>query len=85
MAVTREQVLEALKRVKGPDLESNLVDLGLVSEPVIDGGRVTVSVTVDAARGNELDPMRQAAESVLTQLPDVEKALVVLTAERAGV
>ena len=84
MAVTREQILAALKRVKGPNLESNIVDLGLISEPVIEGGRVVVTITVDPGRGQELDPMRQAAESVIAQLPDVTQALVVLSAERAG-
>ena len=44
MAVTEAQVLEALKRVKGPDLESNLVDLGLLSDILIKDGRVYFSV-----------------------------------------
>ncbi len=82
MAVTREAVMTALERVKGPDLDSNLVALGLVSEPVISGGRVTVTVSVDPARAEELEPMRQACEAVLKQLPEVETATVVLTAER---
>ena len=29
MAVDKNKVLDALRRVKGPDLTSNLVDLGL--------------------------------------------------------
>ena len=31
MAVTEDQVCEALRRVKGADLESNIIVLGLVS------------------------------------------------------
>ena len=31
MPVEKSEVLAALRRVKGPDLESNIVDLGLVS------------------------------------------------------
>ncbi|MEM7775286.1 MAG: P-loop NTPase [Pseudomonadota bacterium] len=83
MAVSQEQVLEALRRVKGPDLESNVVDLGLVSEPAISSGKVSLSVSVDPARAQELEPMRQACESVLLQLDGVDAAMVVLTAERA--
>ena len=48
MAVTQNQVLEALKRVKGPDLSGNIVDLGLVSEVLIKDGKAYFSITVPA-------------------------------------
>ncbi len=32
MSVTKDQIVEQLRRIKGPDLEGNIVDLGLVSE-----------------------------------------------------
>ena len=32
MSVSREHILERLRRVKGPDLESNIVELDLVSQ-----------------------------------------------------
>ncbi len=37
--ITRERVLEELRHVKGPDLKDNIVDLGLVSEIVIQAGQ----------------------------------------------
>ena len=41
MTVTKDQVLDKLRRVKGPDLDGNIVDLGLVSEILIkDGARL---------------------------------------------
>ena len=82
--LTRERVLEQLSRVKGPDLESNIVDLGLVSEVVIANGGVTFALTVDPARAQELEPMREAAEKAVQQLDGVERVMVALTAEKAG-
>ena len=46
--LTPDAVLQALKRVRGPDLEGNIVDLGLVGTPFVRDGRVTVSITVPA-------------------------------------
>ncbi len=86
MAVTKEQVQAALTRIKGPDMTSNIVDLGLVSEILIKEQRVYFSITVPAARAEELEPLRQAAEKVVRDIPGVGGVTAVLTAEasRAG-
>ena len=85
MTVTAEQVLAQLKRVKGPDLESNIVDLGLVSEVVIRAGRASFAITVPASRAAELEPLREAAEKVVRDMPGIEGAIAVLTAENLRV
>ena len=54
-APTKEQVTEKLKKVKGPDLESNIVDLGMVSEIFIADGKVMFSLSVPAEKANDLD------------------------------
>ena len=77
---TKAAVLEALRRVKGPDRDSNIVDLGLLSEIGIDGGQVIFSITVPAQRASELEPLRQAAERVVKELPGVTGTAIVLTA-----
>jgi ATP-binding protein involved in chromosome partitioning len=46
MAVTREQVLEALKSVDDPELHRNIVELDMVKDIKIDGGHVTVTVNL---------------------------------------
>ncbi|MEJ8574406.1 iron-sulfur cluster carrier protein ApbC [Microbaculum marinum] len=84
MPVTKEAVLDALKRVKGPDLSNDIVSLGLISEVVIHGGRVFFAISVDPARARELEPMREAAEKVVAELDGVEKAMVTLTSEKSG-
>ncbi len=78
--VTREAVLEALKRVKGPDRQGNVVELGLVSDIAIDAGQVFFSITVPPERARELEPLRQAAQQVVAALPGVAGAAAVLTA-----
>lgn len=84
MSVTEAQVLEALKRVKGPDLDGNIVDLGLVSEVLIKDARVYFSITIDPKRAEELEPLRQAAAKVVSDLDGVSGATAVLTAEAAA-
>lgn len=81
MDVTSQQVLAQLKRVKGPDLDGNIVDLGLVSEVVIKAGRAYFSITVPADRAEELEPLRQAAEKVVADMPGISGVTAVLTAE----
>jgi len=84
MAITQDQVLEALKRIKGPDLSGNIVDLGLVSEVLIRDGKAYFSVTVPARRAEELEPLRQAAEKVVRDIPGIAGVTAVLTAEAEG-
>jgi ATP-binding protein involved in chromosome partitioning len=84
MAVTKDAVLDELKRVKGPDRGDDIVALGLVSEIVVQSGRVYFAISVDPARAQELEPMRQAAEKVVLQIPGVEKVMVTLTSEKRG-
>jgi ATP-binding protein involved in chromosome partitioning len=80
--LTKEMVLERLSRVKGPDLEGDIVSLNLVSDVLIDDGKVIFSINVPPERARELQPLREAAEKVLSGLEGVSKVTVVLTAEK---
>lgn len=82
--VTKTDVLEQLKTVTGPDFNSNIVELGLVSDIFIADNKVFFSITVPAARAQELEPLRAAAERVVKAMPDVAGAVVALTAEKKG-
>jgi len=83
-SVTREQVQERLRAVTGPDFESDVVSLGLVSDIFIADGKVFFSITVPAERADALEPMRLAAEKAVKEIPGVTGALVTLTAEKKG-
>lgn len=80
--VSKEQVLERLRNVRGPDMDGNIVDLGLVSDVFISDGKAYFSITVPAERARELDPMRAAAERVVKEIPGIKAAMVALTADK---
>ena len=80
--LSRDLVVEALKGIRGPDLDGNIVDLGMVSDVFISDGKVYFSINVPAERAQELEPLRQAAERTVKALPGVKGAVVSLTAER---
>ena len=84
MSVTLEAVIEKLKTIKGPDFEADIVSLGLVSEIFIADSKVFFSITVPAARAQELEPLRSAAERAVKAIPGVAGAVVALTAEKKG-
>ncbi|MER2534621.1 MAG: iron-sulfur cluster assembly protein, partial [Rhizobiaceae bacterium] len=58
MTVTKQAVVEKLRSVNGPDFSGNIVELGMVSEIFIADGKVFFSITVPAARAQELEPLR---------------------------
>ncbi|MCJ8237602.1 iron-sulfur cluster carrier protein ApbC [Peteryoungia algae] len=80
--LSRDFVVEALKGIRGPDLDGNIVDLGMVSDVFISDGKVYFSINVPAERAQELEPLRQAAERTVKAIPGVKGAVVSLTAER---
>ena len=82
MSLGKDQIIERLRRVKGPDMQGNIVDLGLVSEILLKDGRVSFSITVPVERADELEPLRQAAEKVVRDLEGVQSVMAVLTAEK---
>lgn len=84
VTIATDQILEQLKRVKGPNLTGNIVDLGLVSDIVVKDDQITFSITVPAQLAAQLEPLRAAAEKAAMAVPGVTKALVMLTADRAG-
>ncbi|MBW8910205.1 MAG: Mrp/NBP35 family ATP-binding protein, partial [Mesorhizobium sp.] len=84
MSVSKENVIERLKTVNGPDFTGNIVDLGMVSDIFIADSKVFFSITVPAARAQEMEPLRAAAERVVKAIPGVASAMVALTAEKKG-
>ena len=84
MSVSKEAVLDKLRTIKGPDFERDIVSLGLVSDIFIADSKVFFSITVPAARAQELEPLRAAAERAVKAMPGVAGAVVALTAEKKG-
>jgi metal-sulfur cluster biosynthetic enzyme len=76
---TEAEVRKALRSVKDPEINLDLVVLGLIYEIKIDGGRVEVTMSLTSpacpVAGQLLDQAREAVEAV----PGVESAQVELT------
>ncbi|RDC73206.1 iron-sulfur cluster carrier protein ApbC [Rhodovulum sp. 12E13] len=81
MAVTRDEVMEALRRLTLPD-GRDVVSRDLVRALTVtpDGEVSFVLEAADAGEAQALAPVRQAAEQMVAKLPGVTKASVVLTA-----
>ncbi len=84
MTVTKDQILDKLRTVRGPDLETDIVTLGIVSDIFIADGKAYFSLTVPAEKAKELEPMRMAAEKAALSVEGVKSAMVALTAAREG-
>ena len=82
MAVTKEQVLDALGRVAAPD-GTPLPKAGVLSD-IVAGDKVFFSITVDASAVQAWEPVRKRAEEAVKAIPGVQSAMVALTAERKG-
>src|SRR5499426_2255514 len=82
MAITKDQIVDALARVAAPDGRP-LPQTGALSEIVATDGKVFFSINVDAAAVPHWEPVRQAAEAAVRAVPGVQSAMVALTAERA--
>ncbi|MGV8936188.1 MAG: iron-sulfur cluster carrier protein ApbC [Allorhizobium sp.] len=80
--ITKQSVIEVLKTIRGPDLEGNIIDRGMVSDVFISDAKVYFSITVPSERADELEPLRQAAERAVKGIAGVKGALVTLTAEK---
>jgi ATP-binding protein involved in chromosome partitioning len=81
MAVTEQQVLDALAAVRDPDKGRDIVSLGMVSGVVVREGNVGFAIEVEPSRGPRLEPLRKAAEQAVEALPGVFSVTAVLTAE----
>lgn len=74
--VTQEQVLAALRNCYDPELPLSIVDLGLVYEVKVEGGQVSVKMTLTAPGCPLHGTMAQSVKREVEKLPGVEKATV---------
>src|SRR5437764_2684888 len=81
MAVTEQQILDALSQVRDPEKGGDIVSLGMVSGLVVRDGNVGFAIEVEPERGPRLEPLRKAAEQAVEAVPGVLSVSAVLTAE----
>ncbi len=80
--VSDQEILEALKGVRDPDRNADIVSLEMVSGLAVKDGNVAFAIEVDPERGDRLEPVRKAAEDAVMGLAGVVSVSAVLTAER---
>jgi ATP-binding protein involved in chromosome partitioning len=83
MVPTKQQVLDSLAKIAGPD-GLPLTSSGKLSDVMVSDGKVFFSITVDAAVVQSWESVRDRAEAAARAVPGVQSALVALTAERAA-
>jgi metal-sulfur cluster biosynthetic enzyme len=74
--VSEDQVKLALRRVKDPDLQLNIMDLGLVYAIAVDGATVKVDMTLTSPACPSGPELMTNAENEIKSLPGVEKVEV---------
>lgn len=74
--VSEDQVKLALRRVKDPDLNLNIVDLGLVYGIAVDGTTVRIDMTLTSPGCPSGAEIMTDAETELKAVPGVEKVEV---------
>src|SRR5215213_1222461 len=80
--VANDQIKAALAGIVPPGETRNIVELGMVSEIVVNGADVMFALTAEPARLEQMEPVRKAAEEAVRNVPGVAKVMVVLTADR---
>jgi ATP-binding protein involved in chromosome partitioning len=82
--VTQDQIRAALARIVPAGEERNILELGMVSEIVVNDGSVMFALTAQHGRLEQMETLRQSAETAVKELPGVSKVIVALTAERSA-
>jgi ATP-binding protein involved in chromosome partitioning len=80
MQVEQTSVLAALKAVRDPDLNRDIVSLGFVKDLHVDGGRVGFTIELTTPACPVKDQMRDQARAAVMQLPGVTEVDVRLSA-----
>ena len=75
-SVTLDQVRLALRRVKDPELNLNIVDLGLIYDIAVDGGVVTIDMSLTSPGCPSGPEIMTEAERQVRSLPGVDDVVM---------
>lgn len=81
MTISREQVTQALRDVVDPELAMSVVDLGLIYDVRIDGGRIGVTMTLTAQGCPLHECMTEWVQEAVRRIPGVDEVTVTITFE----
>jgi len=81
VGITETAVLDALKAVRDPDLNRDIVALKFIKNLRIDGGAVAFSIELTTPACPVKDQMRDQAKAVVSALPGVTSVAIEMTAQ----
>src|ERR1700722_17146452 len=84
MPVEQAAVLDALRVVRDPDLQKDIVSLGFVKDLKVDGGHVAFTIELTTLACPVKDQMRDQARAAVQQLPGVTAGDVQMIARVRG-
>jgi ATP-binding protein involved in chromosome partitioning len=82
-APTAEGLREMLRSITDPGTGQDIVAAGLVEGIELRGGLVQVALLTDRAHAEAMEPVRRAAEALLSRQPGITNATAVLTGRKA--
>lgn len=86
--VTRDEVLKTLEGVRDPELGGNVVELGMISDVIIDGGNVEVGLALTVAECPLRNQIEGDTQRRVASIPGVDTVNIRTTAmtkkQRAG-
>jgi ATP-binding protein involved in chromosome partitioning len=82
--VTPDQVLQALRQVKDPDLHQDIVSLGFVKKSVVEDGVVDVTINLTTPACPVKDQLKEEARAAIARLPGVREVKIEMTAQVAS-
>ena len=81
MPLTEDAVLGALKVVRDPDLNRDIVSLKFIKNLAIEGGKVSFAIELTTPACPVKDQMREQARAAVAALPGVTEVDIVMTAQ----
>lgn len=84
MEITKEQVLEALKEVKDPELKRDIVSLGMLRNVEIQGRKVAIHLSLTTPSAKVHEEIRRAASEKVSRLwPSAEVQVEIAVAAKS--
>ncbi|MBI4115777.1 MAG: Mrp/NBP35 family ATP-binding protein [Candidatus Omnitrophica bacterium] len=79
--LSKEKIIESIRVVKDPDLQRDIVSLGMVKEVEIEGGKVSVHVELTTPACPLKDKIKQDVQNVVSALEGVKEVAVQMTSQ----
>ena len=76
MMLTKEAISDALKAVKYPGYNRDVISFGLVKDIAVGNGAVSIALQLTSHNPQVADQLKQECERLLNSLPDIQRAHV---------